>query len=204
MSATIQTVYTYPITDTLNDTVNPGTLYDELSDAGLSVSVGNVSLFGSNVLIQLLGDADAADLALVDAVIAAHEGNDYATLPIIYYENETAVTDDTGSEIEAVTLNTGPLHAGKHMVHWSAEIASTDTTGTPGAKMRCSLQREGQTEYSKGESTNDTPAWRHVAVPFMFHASEGQRFTLRIYYQRTGSSGNAAKLRRARIAIHKI
>lgn len=183
--------------------MNTGALSDELAEAGLSVSVGNVTLAGSNIIIELLGDAVAADLLLVDAVIAAHEGLSYQVLPLFNYENETAISDDTGADVEAVTVTTQPLHAGKHMVHWSGEIATTDMTGTPGAKFRCSLQREGQTEYNKGEFTTDVDDWRHVTVPFVFHAAEGQKFIFRIYYTRTGSSGNAARLRRARISLHR-
>lgn len=203
MVATIKTEYTYPITDTANDQVNTGTLSDELNDAGLSVTVGTVRVSGSNIIIELIGDAVPADLALADAVIAAHQGDDYASLPIAHYEHETAETDDTGSAVEIVSFDSGPLHAGKHMIHWSGEIASTDATGTPGVKITVSLQREGQTEYNKGEATNDTPNWRHVTVPFIFHSAEGQRFTFRIYLQRTGSAGNPAKIRRARISLHR-
>lgn len=203
MSATIVTTYTYPITDTPNDQVNTGTLADELNEAGLGVSVGNVNVAGSNIIIELLGDATSSDLALVDAVIAAHQGVEYSETPIFDYTTETAVDDDTGNEILAKTLESGPLHGGKYMVHWSWEVATTSAAAGE-AKAWCSLQREGKTEYNKGEISNPTNKWQHTAVPFMFAAADGQNFFMRIYYQRTGTSGNAARLRRFRIAIKKV
>ena len=54
MSVNIVTTYTYPITDTANNEVNTGVLGDELADASLSVGIGNITLSGSNVIIELL------------------------------------------------------------------------------------------------------------------------------------------------------
>jgi hypothetical protein len=203
MSATVRTEYSYPVTDTLNDEVNVGTLTDELNEAGLSVTVGVVSLSGSNVVIELLGDATSADLVLVDAVIAAHQGIDYVETPIFDYNDEAAVSDDTGSEIQIKEVETGPLTAGKHMVDWSAEVAVTSTSSGE-AKVRFSLQREGKTEYSKGEFSTQASQWQHVSTPFIFHAADGQNFFFRIYLQRTGVAGNAARVRRSRVSVHKV
>ena len=135
----------YPISDTPNNKINTLILKQELEDAGMSVTVGNVVTAGSNVQIQLLGLVLAADVTLMDAVIAAHQGADFATVPLKQYE-EDETDDDSGDPILKCELVCSPLPEGNYMIGWHMLHKLNANSDTSGSRATLTMIKNGGAE----------------------------------------------------------
>lgn len=200
MTVTVVTQYTYPITDTLNSKVNTAILKQELDDAGLSVSVGSVSVSGSSIFIELLGDAAAADIVLVDAVIAAHAGDDFVSVPIKVSEIAES-PDDGGSEVIRVTLTTGALAAGEYLLSWLMEHCITTNTGTTGSRASLYYSKNGDTPAQFTQEMNINDQWSCFSGGYPITVQDGDSWVFTLRHQRVGVAGNPSRVRRARLAL---
>lgn len=202
MAATKTTTLYYPITDTANDQVNTAVLKQQLVNAALSVTVGNVWLSGANVFIELLGLATSGDITAVDGVIAAHQGDSFATIPI-YVSSEAESNDDTGSEIQKLELVSGVLPAGSYVLGWHIEHRMTSVTSTSICKAFLTMAKNGAAEGEISQNHNDLIVNTNFGSAFPFQVLDGETYTFRLKYQRVGASGNAARCRRARMSLLK-
>lgn len=66
--------YTRAITNTLYDAVDTGSLAAELQDAGLTAKLTQVSVSGTDIVIDTNSDLTAGEITTMDATIAAHTG----------------------------------------------------------------------------------------------------------------------------------
>lgn len=202
MAVTVVTAYTYPITDTLNDEVNTAILKQELDDAtGLTVSVGNVNVSGSNVVIEMLGDAVAADETIVAGVVAAHEGDEFVETPLEESNNGTIATTD-GSDTEVLSLETGPLPDGKYLVSWGVEYGMTLVSPVAEARIYFKTQKNSDAAVTRFQSAAYTNKWHHFGGSDMLTINNGNSYTLSLSIIADNTS-NPAEARKRRIAIVK-
>lgn len=200
MSATIITTVTYPITDTASDQVNTAILKQELEDASLSQSVGNVTLAGSNVMIEMLGLIVTADVTAMDAVIAAHDGDEFIELPVTDAAF-SLTSDDTGSFVEKCSIEAGPLQAGLYGVNWHCVHALTTTDVDSGSEVRITRQKNGGAVVEVSQDINRTGDFREVGAGAFLEVNDGDTYAFTLEYRRIGDAGNAAQIKSAWITM---
>jgi hypothetical protein len=197
------TTLTYPTSATSTGTANANVLKQELEDASLSVSVGDVVVQGTTITITLSGNASDADETAVDAVVAAHDGTGFTAVPQTV-TSEGEASDDTGSEVEKANLQVGPLEAGTYNLQWYMELATTTTTGTSGAQGHLYVDKNGGGAVERGQDNAPDNQWRAMGGGFPFTAVAGDSYEFSLTFERIGVSGNAARARRGRIGVTRI
>ena len=200
MAVTTVTNLSYPITDTLNDDVNSPILKQELEDETLSVSVGNVELIGTTILIELLGDASSSDITAVTGVVEAHAGDDFVEVPL----TEIAVSetsDDSGSEITKVTMTTGALPAGSYTIIWHMEHKVNTNTGNTASRATLYYSKNGDTPSQFLQNNVILDQWVEFGSSYPIDVNDGDSWLFTLRHQRIGTSGNASHCRRGRIAL---
>lgn len=206
MAATIYTQLTIPLTDFTSlggNSVNANILKQEFEDAGLTVTVQGVSVSASVVNAQFAGDPTSGDLSAIDAVIAAHTGGDFAAT-LQRAISEAADSDDTGDEIEKVSLDTGALPAGIYLLGWYLELATTTTTGTSGARGRLQVTKNGGTQTERAQSNAENDQWDPMSGSLSEEVVDGDSYEFALTFERIGVSGNAARAQRGRLTWTRI
>lgn len=202
MSASSQSQLSYPLADFVasGGVVNPVVLQQEMVDAGLSVEVNSVSVSDTLANLFFLGMILAADVLLVDAVVAAHTGSAFqprhqkAT-------SEAASSQDTTTDTEKVSLSTGVLAAGSYVVSWYAEISVTSVVANTGVSAGFVATKNGGADVEAGRSVNDLTVYCSFSGSYQFDVLDGEHFTFTVVFKRLGASSNPAKIRRARIFL---
>jgi len=206
MTVAIETVLTYPKSDTATGNVNDHILKQELEDASLSVDVDEVVSIGTNVRITLGGLATTDDVTgtgKCDDVIAAHQGDAFEEPPMkAYAESETS--DDSGDAVEKVSLSVGPLAAGNYIFGWFMEHSTTTNTGTSASKAIFGVTTNGGAEVERAEDNNGENQYKSFAGSLALEVNDGNTYDLALYHERFGVSGNASKARRARITVVRV
>jgi hypothetical protein len=203
MAVTIVTTLTYPRSDTPNDRVNKDILNQELSEASLSVSVLGISISGTDIRIDLSGNASVDDETAINSVIAAHQGSDFSTTTQSSF-SEAASSDDTNGIIEKTALSTGLLPAGTYLMSWYMELATTTTTGTTGARGFLNVSKNGAAAVERAQSNNDLNQWVPMSGSLPVTVVDGDSYSMSLSFQRIGIVGNAARAQRARLTLSKI
>lgn len=202
MSGTPITIITYPITDTVNSKVNTFILNQELDDAGLSVPVTGVSVAGTTIRIDLSGNATAADQALCDTTVAAHEGDDFSP-EAQALAKEDEVSDDSGSVIDRLVMDTGALSEGAYLLIWYMEVASTTPATTGGVRGALRIGPYGNGLTIRAEINTALNEWLPMSGILPVTVKNGSRFDIRLSYLRTGDAGDPARVQRARLSVVK-
>lgn len=200
MAGTMISMISYPVTDTVNNKVNTQILKQELEDASLSVDVAGVQTVGTTIKISLSGNASSDDFTECDSVIAAHEGADFSS-DSQFAKSETESTSDTGSVVDKLTLDSGAMPAGEYMVQWYMEVACTTDGGEVTGAFRAS--KNGSALNILGQQSSNNSYWTSMSGSYLFTLVDGDTVDARLSYQRSGTSGNAAKVQRARIFLIK-
>ena len=203
MAATVVTTLTFPKSDTVNNKVNSSILKQELDDARLSILVESVSLVGTSVKIGLTGTATTDDETKITAVISAHAGEDFASVPQVAAD-EALVSDDTGTVIQKLQLSTGALPAGTYLISWYMEIAITSETTGSYACGTLTVQTNSGVGVERAQHNNTEVAWKAMSGAISVTAVAGDDYVVALHYARTGLTGNAARAQRARINVVRI
>lgn len=200
----VETKFTYPKSQTVTGNVNNDILRQELEDAGLSVPLNTVYQEGTDVIILLDGNATAADETAASGVVSAHTGEAFAQPPLTAF-SEPEVSDDTGSEVEKVSLSTGPLQKGTYIVGWGLELATTTTTGTTVARGSLYVDKNAAGEVERSQHNVDIELWDSgMSGSLAFLAVAGDSYVFSLRFRRVGAASNAARAQRGRITLTKI
>ena len=125
--------FTYPVTDTVNDSAVAESLLQELVDAGPYSTLGieSVDLVAGNIKVVASvtpGSLDlAADEAIVAAAVVAHEGEPIGA-NFQKQQNDADQGIGIGDNQQVVALQSTPLKAGEYAVTYTIEVESTDPT----------------------------------------------------------------------------
>ena len=192
----------YPLSDFVESggVVSPVILKQELTDAGLSVTVNSVSVSDVLVNMFLLGMILEADVTLVDAVVAAHTGSAFSS------KHQKAIlqaeaTNNTTTDETRVSLDSGVLPAGIYTIMWYAEIAVTSLLANTGASVAMVVTKNGNGAVEAGSSVNDLPYYTSFSGSYQLEVTDGDQWVLALTWKRIGTSSNPAKIRRARIFL---
>ena len=193
----------YPLSDFVESggVVSPVILKQELTDAGLSVTVNSVSVSDTVVNMFFFGMVLAADVTLVDAVVAAHTGDTFQ--PKYQREvSEVELTNDTTTDVEKVSMDTGALEAGNYVVSWYAELCVTSVVAGTGASGGLNATKNGGSIVEVGRSVNDLSVYTSLSGSYtLLDVKDGEHYAFALVFKRLGASSNPAKMRRARIFL---
>lgn len=202
MTASITSTFLYPDSDFTSlggNPINPAILKQEIVDSSVSIPVASVVGIGTNVRIDLTGNATAADKTELDSVVANHAGGDFAVFP----QNEADETEtnegDTGVETTKVSLNTGLMPAGTYLVTWFMEVKLNSDGGSSAgvvARLKVGGTQRGQTSTEKAQYVCFSGTKRLTV-------EDGQQFNIALTYQRLGA-GYTAYAQNASIDITRI
>lgn len=155
----------------------------------------------SAAIVEWVALPSTADLAAVDAAVAAFVGGTTTSAPIEL--NSFAVSTTTSATpTTKITHTTQPLAAGTYQVIWNSSLRMQAVAANTGVEGRITITR------SDGVSVAQTDAWdlanNHVfngAITFVVLA--GQTITATLAFLRLGASGTA-EMSGARITIDKV
>jgi len=203
MSATANTTLTYPLTDftTSSGVVNKAVLQQEMVDAGLSAT--HVATTDTECIITFSVLLDQADVLNADSVVAAHAGTGFGST-IQREIDESEDSDDTGAEVVKVTLNTGVMPAGNYSLDWYMELALTTSTGGSGSRGYLYVTKNGGTRTERARMVSGDNQWRNMSGGIPQVVNDGDQYVFELAFERIGSSGNAARARRARIGWSRL
>lgn len=201
MSATIYAQLSYPLSDftTSGGVVNAVVLKQELGDAELSVTVQSVSASDTVANLFFTGDPSDADVAAIDAVVAAHAGTGFS--PTLQKEVLLAEdSDDSGDEKVRLTLDTGVQPAGTYLISWRMELAVTEATGSHACRGHLNVRKNGTGGFTEQAQNNWGEAvWSGFTGALALELVDGDRYEFQLSYERIGAVGNAARVQRARM-----
>lgn len=197
---------TYDMTDFPNDKINSAILTAEVEASSISIPLESISVEEGEpdqVTFNFTGSFGGGDEAALDAVVAAHQGDDFTTFPAkVTVEAESS--DDSGSEIVKASL-TGILPSpGTYILMWYMEIGVTTTTGSTGVRGKLNVTKNSGSKIERAISHGGESQYKDMSGTFPFIAEAGDTYDFELTYERIGTSGNAAKAQRARIAVVRI
>lgn len=169
----------------------------------LTVPVSDVrlDLSANAAIVEWLSLPSSADVAAVDAAVAAFTGGTTTSAPIEINSFGT-VTSTSATPTVKITHTTGALDEGTYQVIWNSSIRMQAVIANTGVEGRISIAR------SDGATVAQTDAWdlanNHVfngAITFQILA--GQTIAVTLSFLRLGASGTA-EMSGARITIDKI
>jgi hypothetical protein len=194
---------TYDITDFPNDKIDGATLTLEVENVGLSVALIGINTNGSDVIFEFDSEPTSGDETLLNTVVAAHTGEGFFKIPVL--ENvESDSDDDSGNTIDKVTLETTMLNAGIYFLSFSMEHSTTTVTGTSGSRALFEVAKNGNTPVERNQDNNSENVWKLFSAGYTFEVDAGDEYIFKLQHKRIGTSGNASKVRRARITLTRI
>lgn len=202
MSATISTIFRYPVFDTANHGFNYTIFMAQLAAKNLSIPINYVDrVENDDIRIVLIGLATSEDKTKIDAAIATHSGVDFVALPVSVAALAETNDNDSGIEQEKLALQVGPLENKEYLFSWSMEGAVTTNVYPPvtGCRMRLYSSKNGNPFIEQSVSNTASNQWLSWGACIPIAASAGDTFSFKLTYQRIGSSGNAARAQRARL-----
>jgi len=152
-------------------------------------------------IVEWVALPSTADVAAVDAAVAAFTGGTTTSAPI-EINSFAAATSTIGTPTVKITHTTEPLDEGTYQVIWNSSIRMLAVIANTGVEGRIAISR------SDGASVSQSDAWDlanlhtfNGAITFVILA--GQTITATLSFLRLGSSGTA-EMSGARITIDKI
>jgi hypothetical protein len=200
MSST-KTVRTYAESEfTSATTVNVGIFQQELEDdASVTEKPSAVYKAGTSVIVEWSVDnVSSGTFSAVDAAVAAHVGGAYASIPITEI-SEGESSDNSGDEQTKLTLDTGLLPAGNYLLGWYCELKTAGEVAATAAQVRLYADKNGGGEVERGLCTWQHSQYHDFGGSFPFVAKDGDRYELRLAYERLGASSNEVSIQRARM-----
>lgn len=205
----MSTSYSYAISATINNAVNPDVLAQELEDLALAsggtfegVSVdGGTSAPGGvldapgTIIVQWQLALDAADEAAQDAAVAAHTGPAFGE-PVQKASSEGVSSTTDATPQTKVSGTADPLPAGNYLVAAYCEIRTPTVVASSGVRARVVLNGNEVAETNEGLDDQ----WHAFSAQGVVAIEAGGTPMMAITYQRIGVL-NTVEIRRARIAI---
>jgi hypothetical protein len=187
--------YTYNIeTDFPNQQVNVGTLDQEIRDAeGLEdVTLLGVSSDGVNVVVTFEELLSPTQLPVLDAVIAAHQGQALVESLQREVQNSLQTTVSNGWTDALVLVPEGPLKGGTWRLTWHSEISVE--SGVGGVLVRIvALGAE------RSASATDLTFWQNYSGTLVAPLGNGTDTTFALQFRAIG--GDTARIRRCQLTI---
>ena len=200
---------TYQLTDftTSGGVVNSQILLKELKTANLEATVNGVAPQTTQCIIILDtidGYVSVDDENVVDGYVAAHAGASFSsTLQKEILEVEDG--DDSGDEVTRLTLSTGPMPKGTYLASFGMEIATTTAGGGVTAARGILYVRKNNSAWiEKAQHNNGEAQWQKFSEMFATDVEDGDSFEIQLRYRRLGTSGNAARVRFARLVWLRV
>lgn len=174
-----------------------------LTALALTVPVNEVrlALGGAAAIVEWQALPALADVAAVDAAVAAFVGGTTTSQPF-EYNSFDVTTSTSGAPITKIDETTPPLDAGTYQVIWTSSLRMAAVLANTGVVADVTLTR------GDGASVHQDDAWnlsnRHAfngAITFQVLA--GQTIRSQLTFNRLGASGTA-EMSGARITVDKI
>jgi hypothetical protein len=181
-----------------------GMLRTVLTGLGLSAPIGNVEKLATGLGVRIEWDdlPPPADVALIDAAVAAFTGGATTSQPFVY-ESFALATSSSGTPVVKIDQTTPPLDAGTYQVSWVCNTQMAAVIANTGVQATIRLERLPDNAF-----VEQPDAWDRAA-PHAFNGSQpfpvqaGKRIRALLTFVRLGASGQA-EMRGARITIDKV
>lgn len=191
---TTTTRRSYAFAEFTYGSVNAPILEEELTTAGLT-TITNVATSGTTCHIDFDGYIDASIESTCDAVVVAHQGDDFAGT-FFREVSEAESTETAGTWTNKLTLQTGVLQAGVYALSWYCELAVDSVVADTGCQARLELNDVERAITSWGEAQ-----WHHFSGSIPAQIAAGETIKLELDFHKIGASAQTAKIQRARLAV---
>jgi len=195
---------TYSVSgDTANGKLNPGALVDQIEAEAAIVTAlrprsdgGMLNRAGDVLDVWFVDFLSPAEIAALDAVVAAHDG---VKTSVAYQFWESNATQNTDLETwqNAISKRAAPMAAGSYRLSWYCELRMVVTTPPEGmADFRFTVDGN-----AKGNSVVYGDRWQAVSGWDRYRASEGERPRLELDFRRHGGGDDSVDVRRLKLGI---
>jgi len=172
-------------------------------DPPLSVPVNEtrLALGGGALIVEWAALPTPADVAAVDAAIAAVEGGETTSQPFEFNSFEVSTTQ-SGTHVAKIDETTPPLEPGTYQVLWSSSLRMQAVIANTGVEGRIVLTR------SDGVSVTQSDSWDLANVHafnggITFVVQAGQTLHVELTFARLGASGTA-EMSGARVTVDQL
>jgi hypothetical protein len=202
MAGTTTVIRNYPLADFPNQKCNTAILAQEIKDDPAVLVEPSVQQSGTTVALQFAALITAAEVVALDALVAAHQGEDFAA-PVQAVAAEAAVS--TGAtKLTLITLTSGPLTAGTYLVGWYAESKLAAAAADTGARLSLDYSINGGAVGEAAGNTSNIIDWESFAGSYPLTLKDGESVNALLAVQRVGVGAVNADARRARITLARI
>lgn len=169
----------------------------------LTVPIGSVSLVGSGAAVVVEWEAlpVAADLAAVDAAVAAFTGGTTTSSPF-EYNSFAASTTTSNTHQTKLDNTTPPLDAGTYQVIWNSTLRMQAVAANTGVEGKAAITRSDGVNVTQIDSW-DLAQGHAFNGAITFQVQAGQTIRSVLTFARLGAS-NTAEISGARITVDKI
>jgi hypothetical protein len=202
MAGITTVIRSYPLADFPNGKCNAAILAQEIKDDPAVSVEPSVQLSGTTVTVQFAALITAAEVTALDALVAAHQGDDFAAA-VQAVAAEGAVS--TGAaKLGLVTLTSGPLAAGTYLGGWYGESKLAAAAADTGARLSMDYTLNGGATAEAAGSTSNIVDWESFAGSYPLTLLDGESVSVVLSVQRVGVGAVNADARRARITLARI
>ena len=190
-----------------NARVRVPVLLDQVRQSAVGQPVDRIVVNGDSVILSFKNAVAGAALTALNAVIAAHAGDDYGAPVQSAVANPQQSNNTTNDEV-ALALALQPMQAGDYIVSWICEFAPTTNVANTGARVAFQSNVSGSFvdhyEDNLGAPSSAGTFWRTFTGSLVTTIAAGASPTIRLIWRRLGASSNAALIRKCRIAIAPV
>lgn len=181
----------------LTSVPNGGVLQVQINAVITSAECQSISISAGVVTMNFDVEPNAADLILIDAVVAAHTGEPFVQ-GIQKMFSEAVQTEAGTTYVEKASLLSGVLAGGEYQINWYAEISVDTADGTSGV-----LARVMWNGTERAEAANDLSFYQSFNGSVIVDVDAGTSPTLALELRRVGTP-NIARVRRVRMSIQQV
>lgn len=201
----METLVDYALSAFPNSLFNAAVLADQIAAAtAIGRRLSYTTLTGVTVSLAFPGPVVGAAKTALDAVVAAHQGAPYGSLPQSDAQ-AGELSNNTGTDATALALPLPPLPQGAYLLTWTCEIAATSNVADTGVRAAIQSNISGSFadhyEQNVAAPTVAGTFWTVFTGSIVANVPSGASPTVRLRWRRLGASSNPALIRRCRIAV---
>jgi len=204
MAGSTQVTRTYPITDFPNTDCNTAIFKQEIADdPTVTTTPQSVIRSGAEVVVVFASLILAAEVAALDALVAAHQGSDFN--PTFQKAQNTEIVEATDATlVESVALDTGVLPAGNYQIAWVSEVRLDSTANNTGAKATLSYAKNGGTAAEGASHTTDLNAYQQFSGSYSQEIADGESIQIGLLVSKVGAGAVTAQIRKCRLSVIRV
>jgi hypothetical protein len=190
--------YTYLTTDTSDGVLNPSLLHYEVKTSSIVTEISHINTDYTDINIVMDSALTGSEEALLDAVVASHEGNAvvFSGTMSVTLIPESQTTNTVWEDV--LLLNFLSIVGGDIVFSWSAEVGNSQARKN--TFVRILLDDDTTDPISDGGISGESDTFFPCAGQIVRENISAGNHTVKLQFKKDNGNGTA-KIRRCRLSI---